>query len=256
MKPLILILALCCAPLSAQQTPTDKPADKGAPAQVYQQKLFILKYADPQRLMEILRVFNSTGASTVSNNEMHALAVSAPSSVMQAIEDAITKLDTPAAAPKDFDFTVYLVVGTEGENIGISAMPKDLDSVVTQLRGAFPFKNYRLLDMLTIRSRAGQTVSTQSSGGSVLLGNVNRPVSTTFRIGSATLSQDGNNIRLERMTCHTAVPYEESPGHYQQQSLQLDSDLDIKEGQKVVVGRMGITNQQAMFVVITVKIVQ
>src|SRR5579872_4905471 len=98
MKPLMMILALCCAPLLAQQTPTEKPADKPRPPDV--QKLFILKYADPQRLRELLRVFDPSGASTVSNNELHALAVSAPSNVMQAIEDAITKLDVPSAAPK------------------------------------------------------------------------------------------------------------------------------------------------------------
>jgi antitoxin component of RelBE/YafQ-DinJ toxin-antitoxin module len=36
----------------------------------------------------------------------------------------------------------------------------------------------------------------------------------------------------------------------------LQTDLDIKEGQKVVVGRMGLTSQQALFVVLTVKVLQ
>jgi hypothetical protein len=40
------------------------------------------------------------------------------------------------------------------------------------------------------------------------------------------------------------------------EQLSLDTDVDIKEGQKVVVGRMGMNGQQAMFVVMTVKIVQ
>lgn len=257
MKRLVTFAMLCCVPLCAQQA---QPASSGTsatltekPKVVYQQKLFILKYADPQRVSALLSVFNP---SMSANAEMHALAVTAPAETIQAIEEAIAKLDVPSAAPKDFDFTVYLVVGTEGDNIGIATLPKDLDSVVSQLRGTFAFKNYRLLDVLNMRSRAGQRVSTHSAGGSVQLGSAARTVSTDFGIQSATLSPDGSVIRLERMSCQSNVPFEESPGHYQNQNLSLNTDLDIKDGQKVVVGRMGMTNQQAMFVVITVKIVQ
>jgi len=250
MKRLAKILMLCCAPLAAQ----DKPADKPAPPP-NQQKLYILKYADPRRVQELLNVFGGNVAMS-ANTEMRALSVTAPPSVLQAIDEAISKLDIPAATPKDFDFTVYLVVGTEAENIGTGGLPKDLDSVVTQLRGAFSFKNYRLLDLLAIRSRAGQPVSTQSEGGMVQFGNISRVVNTNFNIRSATLSPDGATIRLERMTCRIIIPVEESPGHYGQENLTLDTDLDIKEGQKVVVGRMGMTNQQAMFVVITAKTLQ
>jgi len=253
MRRVFVVAVLCCAPLLGQpQTIAVQPLVEPAPPD---QKLFILKYADPQRVSSLLGVFGSH-ISMSANAEMHALAVTAPHSVMTAIDDAIAKLDIPASAPKDFDFTVYLVVGTEGENIGASMIPKELDPVVTQLRGAFAFKNYRLLDVLTIRSRAGQNVSTQSSGGVVRVGSVDKLVNTNFSIRSATMSADGGTIRLDRMSCSSKVPTEDSPGHYTTQNLSLDTDLDIKEGQKVVVGRMGMTNQQAMFVVITVKIVQ
>jgi antitoxin component of RelBE/YafQ-DinJ toxin-antitoxin module len=52
------------------------------------------------------------------------------------------------------------------------------------------------------------------------------------------------------------VPVEVAPGNYSDETLSLETDLDIKEGQKVVVGRMGMSSQQAMFVVLTVKVVQ
>jgi hypothetical protein len=38
-------------------------------------------------------------------------------------------------------------------------------------------------------------------------------------------------------------------------NLGLTTDVDIKEGQKVVIGRMGIGKDQALFLVMTVKIV-
>ncbi|HUA63537.1 MAG TPA: secretin N-terminal domain-containing protein [Verrucomicrobiae bacterium] len=257
MRPTMMFLILCCAPLVAQQTATTQKAAERQPMETpNQQKLFVLKYADPERLAGLISVFSANGASVRSNSEMHALAVTAPNPVMQAIEEAIAKLDVPSASPKDFDFTIYLVVGTETDNIGTAVIPKDLDAVITQLRGSFPFKNYRLLDTLTMRSRAGQSISTTSSGGAVTLGNVSRLATAHFSLRSATLSPDSATIRLENMNCRIFVPYEEAPGHYSQNDLQLNTDLDVKEGQKVVVGRMGMSSQQAMFVVITVKVVQ
>jgi len=87
----------------------------------------------------------------------------------QAIEDAIGRLDVPSAAPKNLDFTVDLLVGTDAENPVSGSIPKDLESVVAQLKGAFPFKNYRQLDVLTLRTRAGKQARTESSGGVVQL---------------------------------------------------------------------------------------
>ena len=39
------------------------------------------------------------------------------------------------------------------------------------------------------------------------------------------------------------------------QNLNMNTDLDIKEGQKVVVGRFGISHDQALFLVLTARVV-
>jgi hypothetical protein len=38
------------------------------------------------------------------------------------------------------------------------------------------------------------------------------------------------------------------------QNLGISTDLDIKEGQKVVVGRLGISHEQALFLVVMAKV--
>jgi hypothetical protein len=137
-----------------------------------------------------------------------------------------------------------------------AGVPKDLDTVIAQLKNAFSFKNYRFLDVLTVRARGGQNVSTRSSGGSVQLGSVIKQVNSSFSVRSASIGADGATIRLDRLSCMSKVPVEVAPGNYSDETLSLETDLDIKEGQKVVVGRMGMSSQQAMFVVLTVKVVQ
>jgi hypothetical protein len=251
MKRVLLVLTLLLAPLSAQEQKVEAQAKPAPPANI--QKVFILKYADPENLRQLLNIFDGR---ITPNTEMHALAVTAPPNAMPAIEDAVARLDVPSAAPKNFDFTVDLVVGSDAENPVSASIPKDLDSVITQLKGAFPFKSYRLLDVLTLRTRAGKRASAQSSGGAVQVGSGARTVRSEFAIDSASLGADGTTVHLDRLKCTMRFPYEDTPGQIIMQDLNLQTEVDIKEGQKVVVGRVGMTSQQAMFMVLTVKVVQ
>src|SRR5580658_7401928 len=214
-----------------------KKADT-APKKPQVQRLFILKYADPSQLMDLLRVFD---ASVHQNAEMHALAIEASPEAMHAIEDAIQRLDVPSALPKNIEMTIFLLVATDSATPAGSPIPKDLDDVATQLKNTFPFKSYGLLDVLTFRTRTGQSVSTTSSGGSLQIGT--RPVSviSSLRIGSISVGSDGSTVRIDRMNSSYRVPVSSGGGdQYSYQDLGIQTDLDIKEGQKVVVGRLGI----------------
>src|SRR5580658_889003 len=162
---LLLAAGLSLAAQDGKKTDT-------APKKPQIQRLFILKYADPNQLMDLLRVFD---AQVRQNADMHALAIEATPEAMRAIEDAIQKLDVPSALPKNIELTIYLLVATDAATPTGSAVPKDLDAVATQLKNTFPFKNYGLLDVMTFRTRTGQPVSTTSSGGSFQIGS--KPVS-------------------------------------------------------------------------------
>jgi hypothetical protein len=250
MKRFLLALLWLALPLAAQED--KKPEAKPAPPNV--QRLFMLKYADPQSLANLLAVFR---ANIRPDRDMRALAVDASSEAMAGIEDAIKRLDIPAAAPTNVDMTVYLVVGHEGESpAGSAALPKDLDSVVTQLKNAFAFKAYSLLDVLEMRTRTGQQASTSSSGGAVQIpGGNSQPVITNFRLRSASIGSDGSTVRVDSLNANIRMPMVTGGSQFTYQDLGISTDLDIKEGQKVVVGRLGISRDQALFLVMTVKIV-
>jgi hypothetical protein len=49
-----------------------------------------------------------------------------------------------------------------------------------------------------------------------------------------------------------------SPGNYQFTYIDvgLNTDIDIKEGQKAVVGRAGLERDKALFLVLTAQVVQ
>jgi hypothetical protein len=244
---LLLTAGITLAAQDAKKTDKTEAAKK---PQV--QRLFILKYADPQQLMDLLRVFD---AQVRQNAEMHALAIEATPEAMRAIEDAIQKLDVPAAMPKNIEMTVFLLIATDSGTPAGSAVPKDLEDVAAQLKNTFPFKTYGLLDVLTFRTRTGQSVSTTSSGGSFQIGT--RPVSviSSLRIASISVESDGGTIRIDKMNSDYRVPVQNGNGNdFNYQNLGIQTDLDIKAGQKVVVGRLGISHDQALFLVMMAKV--
>ena len=253
MKRILLTLLLIALPLAAQE---EKKTEAKPAATV--QKLFVLKYADAPSIRQLLQVFH---ASIVANGDMRVLAVEATPETIATIDDAIKRLDVPSAAPANIDLTVYLVVGHEGEGqAGTAAVPKDLDGVVTQLKNAFSFKSYGLLDVLALRTRTfqqgtGQQVSTTSSGGAVQNGNNTVPVVTNFRIRGASVGSDGASIHISTLEASIKMPVLSGNG-FNYTDLGINTDVDIKEGQKVVIGRLGISKDQALFLVMTVKILQ
>jgi hypothetical protein len=244
MKRLILTLMLLTLPLAAQN-----PLVPPGPIQ----KLIPLKYADPRTVSEMLRVFD---IQVIANTELHSLAVKASPQTMQAVEEAIARLDTPSAAPKNIELIIYLVVGADGDPAPGGVVPKDLESVVTQLKNTFPFKAYRLLDVMTLRTRSGQQANTDSSGGYMQFGNITKAVTSSFQINSSSIGADGATVRLDQIRAGARIPVEAGPGNFNFQDLSLRTDVDIKEGQKVVVGRMGINREQALFLVLTAHVVQ
>jgi hypothetical protein len=247
MKRAILALLLTLAPLTAQSDVKPEP-----PKQQRIQKLFILKYAEPRSVQQLLNVFD---AQCIGNSELHAMAVTATPETMKAVEEAINKLDVPSASAKNIDLTMQLVIGSDTEGAG-TTLPKDLEPVVAQLRNAFPFKNYRLLDVLTLRSRVGLRAGTDSSGGAMVFNGITKPVSSSFNINSSSLGGDGSTVRLDGLRASSKIPVEQGQGQFSFQDLSLNTDVDIKEGQKVVIGRHGINREQALFLVLTTHIVQ
>jgi hypothetical protein len=243
MKRLLIALVLFAVlPLAAQEP--KKPETV--------QRLFILKYADPSQLTNLFKVFVG---SITQNHEMHALAVSGSPEAIATIEDAIKRLDVPPPPPQNIELTVYYLIGGDSENAG-GPLPKDLDSVATQLKNAFPFKAYRLLDSLELRTRNGLGGDGSGSPGPNAAG-LGATV-TQFHMNSASVSQDGSSVRIDNMKAGIKIPTGSRsgiPAKIDYVDLGVNADVDIKPGQKVVVGHLSMGQNQALFLVLTVRVV-
>lgn len=236
-----LLLAL---PLAAQD---QKKQENNPPPEPQESKLFILKYADPRQVANLLYPL---GASVQANPELRALAVSARARDMPGIEDAIKKLDVPAPATPDVELTAFFITGSDTPAEG--TIPKELESVVAQLKNAFPFKAYHLLDTLALRTRSGFGANTSSV---VQADGSQQPVYDELKIRTATVEPDQMSVRVNGLAALIRVPRPGAGPGGGLVDLNLNADIDVKEGQKVVVGRLSMGHDQALFLVLTARVV-
>jgi hypothetical protein len=238
MKRLFLWMALAAAPVFAQGVPRV-------------QKLITLKYADPLGVRSLINVFALDRVEV--NSQMKVIALTGPEPQVTAAETAIKQLDVPSAAQKNIELTVYFIVGSDRESPPLEGnpIPQDLQSVITQLKNAFTFKNYKMLDVLTLRTRSGMEASTTGR-----LGGGSPPQLTSFSIRAATLQPDGG-IRIDKLYAGVRIPYGSPTQKFEYVNTGLNADIDVKEGQKVVVGRSSMAGpEKALFLVLTAQAIQ
>src|SRR5476649_2278555 len=134
------------------------------------------------------------------NGQMKVVSLSGTKEHMAAAEEAIKQLDVPSAAQKNIELTVYFVAGTDQDKGFGNPIPEDLQSTVAQLKNTFAFKNYGLMDVLSLRTRSGVGASTTVWIGSRI---------TQFTIRSASLDGDGSMIRLDTLHAGLRTPVSE-----------------------------------------------
>ena len=75
-------------------------------------------------------------------------------------------------------------------------------------------------------------------------------------MASASESDAAEVRRIDGFRFSTRIPVGNGPGQVSMNDIGMHTDLDIKDGQKAekVVGRLGINPGQALFVVLTAKV--
>jgi hypothetical protein len=198
-----------------------------------------------------------------ADTEMHVLVVSGPVEAVAAVEEMAKKLDVvppppPAALHASLELTVYLVIGSaeaKGDDV-----PADLASTIKQLHGSFAYKSYRMVDSFVLRGRDGESAMMTGALPGASPGN--------YRFGyeHAGVSGDSpHSIRIDKLFMVARVGTPERPNGnplvntqlVQGPENQLNTSIDVREGQKVVVGKSRLHgSDDALILVVTGKVVE
>jgi hypothetical protein len=214
-------------------------------------KIIDVKYADPDR---IVRLVSGVGGINIrSDSSLHAIVVSGNAEAVATVEAMVKKLDV---APANIELTVYLISGNVRD--ATDDLPKDLASTAKQLHGVFAYKSYRILQSFVLRDRetANQQYGQPSTSGTI------PGSSSTYEFQYRTLTVSGgtprvvqiNGIRFFVQTPDGKVDKDGNAGY---QNSTINTDLDVGEGQKVVVGKSNVRgSDDALILVITAQVVQ
>ena len=159
----------------------------------------------------VQRLLNNFEVDTRADAYLKVISLTGKKSAVETAEAAIKQLDVPAAAQKDIELTVYFVVGADGPGApSDTPIPQEIQSTVTTLKSTFPYKNYTLLDALSLRSRAGTGGETtgQLAGARMTLFSVH---SVSVEGASGGVEGNGSMIRIDRMHAGLRVPKTAGP---------------------------------------------
>jgi hypothetical protein len=212
------------------------------------QKIIEVKFADPANVADAIRIF---GVNVGADRSLHIVSIRGTAEQVAAAEEAIKKLDV---APLNVELTVYLVNGVGGPKAGVTdEVPSELASTVKQLHGLFPYKSYRLTESFVLRAREGRPAS--SSG--LIPGGTNYQYHFNYQ---RTTVSPGNPrvIHVDSMQLNVATPISRgTDGKSEYRSVGIGTDIDVGEGQKIVVGKSNFNGtDDALILVVTAKVLQ
>jgi hypothetical protein len=245
MKRLLFAALLMAVPLVAQQNEQRTT------------KIISLKYADPQQINALVQMY---GLGTNVNGALRVLAVTGTPSQIAAAEAAIKPFDVP---PKNIEMVVYFVVGSNQPAPTAPPVPPEVRDVIGQLKNTFTFKDYSMLDTLTLRTRVESFARTTG-----ILNNATPPRLSEFSVAKARIGEDGT-IRLDHLHAGLRIPTTkmtadaasktgtEPANRVEYINTGIDQDIDVKEGQKVVIGRASLDGpEKALFLILTARVIQ
>lgn len=223
-----------------------------------------LQYARPSAIVEM--VGPGSPITIRGDNGMRAVVVKGfPGDVADA-ERTIRELDVPAAGESTHDIeAVVYVIGAWNKSQPATTTPKEMEPVIKQLQSIFPYASYGLLDTMLLRSREGAQASTEGvmkDAAELSTGLVQAP-SYVIQYQDVSVSGEGPKRTIHfnkfRFSAKLTAVNPSQPPHtasFQTLNIGLDTDLDIREGQKVVVGKTNVNGDSALFVVLTARVLE
>ncbi len=258
MIKVLFLVALALLPEAVFSQAMDAPPPKRIT------KIVHIRYGNPNKIVDLVRP--GTPVSVSGDNILKVIVLSGQPQYVASVEQTIKELDVPPAVSTANDIELIVYVIGASNNFGASVSGKDISTVepvIKQLSAIFPYKDYELLSTMLLRSQQGKQAS--SSGimnyrfGS---GVSQQPGSYGIIYDDASVSSDKakpiihlNNFKFDAkvMLNISTIP---NNIQYQSFNISTQSNIDIREGQKIVVGKTDVANDgSALFIVLSAKLV-
>jgi hypothetical protein len=198
------------------------------------------------------------GAGISVNTELRTLTVRDFPENIAAIEDAIRRLDQPAAAEPQIELHLYVLIGSNDSAAQHSA-PPELTDVLKELRSALRYSSYALMTAGVQRTRAGRGIEGSGVAENKLLGVTppdGKPIFYSYELRGITVhpSGDRDSIDVDNFDFQMRVPIVMG-AQTQYQAVGFHTPVTLRGGEKIVVGTTSM-GDKALIVVVTATVVR
>jgi hypothetical protein len=209
-----------------------------------------------------------TPVSARASRELKAIVVRGKPADVESVERSIQELDalgsaSPSSAKKDIETTFYVFAGSAEPLANISETTSEvLKPVVKQLRAIFPYSHYQLLSTMLIRSAQDGHGNTEGAFRAPGKGpDATDPSRYALWYESAGITPGTTaSVHLKKLHFSARIPYprERDSGGKTQFGFvdaSIDTDVDLLEGQQVVVGKANVSNPDiCLFLVLSARL--
>lgn len=252
-----LFLIVNSAAFAQQPSPVaqTKPEDNYVTEKGFKSKVFTITHRDVNNLGAVLRPLLSgfKGATISSNQEFKTLTVRDFPENLATIEEAIKRLDTPAAPRPNIDMHMHILLASNTSRKYVVATPQfpaELKDVLTQLRGTLSYQDYELVT--SILQRVTETQRGLQGSGSAEIPGMLPGTSTVanydYLINSVSLVRNPTGAPTIQINEFMFALLGEKF------RAKVQTALNLRDGEKVVVGTATI-NDRAVIVVLIASLV-
>jgi hypothetical protein len=205
-----------------------------------------VKNTDVTRIANTLyAIAKATGTTMAPDQANKLIILSGDPDRIAEIESLIRRMDIAPTPSQDFsvELTAYLLVADEVASVE-QTVPAQLEPALKQLRSTFTYKSYQLLDTLWMRNRVGSEAETMGNFPMANLEGRVKNAGYRFSCVISHVTQDGKGNVIHLNNVHIFTP-----------GGNISTNIDIRPGQMVVVGKTSFEGNQALIAVLTAKIV-
>jgi len=257
MKRLFIIPLLLIAVAAFAQE--EKKADDYNTTREFKNRVFDVRNRSPREIYTSIALLGSgfKGAAINVNQEMHTITVRDFPENIAAIEDALKRLDRPAAETPDIELRLSVLIASKTP-LKASPVPDELAPVLKQLQATLRYTDYGLMTTTVHRTTTGRGLDGSGVADAALLGltvNQERPVLYRYKLRDITSSPSAEraSIDISNFEFSMNVPIVLGGGSVQYQSVGFETPVSIHTNEKVVIGTTTM-GDKALIVVVTASV--
>lgn len=220
----------------------------------FRNRIFEVHNRSPRDIYSAIRMLGSgfKGSAIDFNEDLHTITVRDFPENIAEIEQAIQRLDRPAAAVPDVELKVSVLIASKTP-LPSASIPEDLAPVVKQLQSTLRYSHYGLMTANVHRTKPGQGIEGSGVAEPTLLGMTaqeGKPIFYSYHLRRVTVHD--SSVGVENFNFSMRIPLNLSGGT-QYQSVGFETPVSVHQNEKVVIGTTTM-GEKALIVVLTASV--